>query len=253
MVGQQVRTITAVLCLALSIVIPSAMAEGLGGLLQQGQKLLSPSSPDSQTGGTLSRGDIGAGLKEALRVGSDRVVSRLGATDGFNLDPAVHIPLPEKFATVKKMMAGIGMGGMVDDLELRLNRAAETATPKAKELFIQSIEKMTLDDVQKIYQGSDDAATRYFEEAMSPALAEEMRPVVDQSLSEVGAIQAYETVMGEYRSMPLVPDIKTDLTSHVVDAGMKGIFHYLAVEEAAIRKDPAKRTTELLQKVFSGE
>jgi hypothetical protein len=36
----------------------------------------------------------------------------------------------------------------------------------------------------------------------------------------------------------------------VVDKSMQGIFHYLAREEAAIRRDPARRTTELLKKVF---
>ena len=33
---------------------------------------------------------------------------------------------------------------------------------------------------------------------------------------------------------------------------MEGIFFYLAREEAAIRQNPAARTTELLQKVFGG-
>jgi hypothetical protein len=36
----------------------------------------------------------------------------------------------------------------------------------------------------------------------------------------------------------------------VVDKGMDGIFHYMAVEEAAIRRDPARPTTELLTRVF---
>jgi hypothetical protein len=43
---------------------------------------------------------------------------------------------------------------------------------------------------------------------------------------------------------------QADLTSYVVEKGMDGIFHYLAQQEAAIRTDPAARTTELLQKVF---
>ena len=34
---------------------------------------------------------------------------------------------------------------------------------------------------------------------------------------------------------------------------MDGIFHYLAKEEAAIRSNPAKRTTALLQKVFGAD
>jgi hypothetical protein len=37
----------------------------------------------------------------------------------------------------------------------------------------------------------------------------------------------------------------------VVEKGMAGIFYYLAEEEKAIRRNPAKRTTEILRKVFS--
>lgn len=47
------------------------------------------------------------------------------------------------------------------------------------------------------------------------------------------------------------PNIKADLSQHVIDQGMSGIFYYLAKEEAAIRKDPLKQTTELLNKLFS--
>ena len=56
--------------------------------------------------------------------------------------------------------------------------------------------------------------------------------------------------MDKYRSIPLVPDVKADLNSYVTQKGIDGIFYYLAKEEAAIRKDPAKRTTEILRRVF---
>jgi len=111
---------------------------------------------------------------------------------------------------------------------------------------------MTMDDVRQIYNGPDDAATRYFQEKMSGPLAEEMRPIVNDSLAEVGAVQLYNTALGEYKTLPFVPDVQTDLTGYVVEKGMDGIFHYVAIEEAAIRQNPAARTTELLQKVFGG-
>ncbi|CAN0602573.1 unnamed protein product, partial [Ectocarpus sp. 12 AP-2014] len=157
---------------------------------------------------------------------------------------------------LKKVQSALelaGMSSMLDDLELRLNRAAEAAAPKAKALFLDAISEMSLEDAEKIYSGPDDAATRYFQEKMTGPLAKEMEPVVNQSLSEVGAIQSYDQVMGEYRSIPFVPDAKADLTDYVVDKGMDGIFYYLAQEEAAIRKDPLKRSTALLQKVFSAQ
>ena len=88
---------------------------------------------------------------------------------------------------------------------------------------------------------------------MSAPLSAKMQPIVNQSLEQVGAVQAYNAALGQYRTLPFVPDVQADLTRYVVDKGMDGVFYYLAQEEAAIRQDPAKRTTELLQKVFGGK
>ncbi|MDH3454638.1 MAG: DUF4197 domain-containing protein [Desulfuromonadales bacterium] len=219
--------------------------------LKSGQELLgtvSKSSPSQAS--SLSNSEIAGGLKDALRVGTETVVGKLGQADGFNADSAIHIPLPESMRQVKTALSAVGMSAMMDDLELKLNRAAEAATPPAKKLFWNSIEAMTLDDVQTIYNGPADSATRYFEGKMSDPLAAAMQPIVEQSLNQVGAVQAYDAVMGQYATLPFVPNVKADLNSYVVDKGMQGIFHYLAIEEAAIRQNPVKRTTDILQKVF---
>ena len=219
--------------------------------LKKGQELLGDKSPEaSGSAGDLSVGEIGSGLKEALRVGSERVVDQVGGSDGYNADPEIHLPLPDSLKTVQSALQMAGMSGLLDDLELKLNRAAEVAAPKAKALFWQAISEMTLDDVEGIYNGPDDAATRYFQGKMTAPLAREMRPVVDESLSEVGAIRSYEEVMGQYKALPFVPDAKANLSDYVIEKGMDGIFYYLAREEAEIRKNPVKRTTDLLQKVF---
>jgi hypothetical protein len=238
------------LVLALAAALPApavAQLDFLGkakealGTLQGGEESGAPSDVE-----------IGKGLREALRVGTERVVSQVGARDGYNADPDIHIPLPGTLQRVQSTLRGVGMAGLADDLELRLNRAAEAAAPEAKSLFFQAIGDMTLDDVRRIYDGPDDAATRYFQEKMTPPLAERMTPIVDRNLAEVGAIAAYDKMMGQYRAIPFVPDVKADLTRYVVDKAMDGIFHYVAIEEAAIRNDPAARTTALLQRVFGG-
>lgn len=198
----------------------------------------------------LSDGEIGKGLKEALRVGTSTVVGQLGRADGFNADPAIRIPLPSTLKKANKALSKVGLGGYGKDLQLKLNRAAEAATPKAKALFLQAIEDMTLDDARQIYSGPNDAATTYFKNKMSPGLAAEMKPVVDKSLADVGAVSAYESFMSKYQDLPLVPDVRADLSGYVVDKAMDGIFHYVAQEEAAIRANPAKRTTDILKKVF---
>ena len=204
----------------------------------------------SPGGDALSNAEIADGLREALRVGTDRAVGQVGALDGYNTDPEIHIPLPGSLKNLQSVLQGFGMAGLADDLELRLNRAAEAAAPEAKELFLQAISDMSLEDVQGIYNGPGDAATRYIQGKMAPPLAERMAPVVNDSLAEVGAIQSYDEMMGQYKTVPFVPDAKADLTDDVVEKGMDGLFHYVAQEEAAIRNNPAERTTEILQRVF---
>ncbi len=198
----------------------------------------------------LSSDEIAAGLKEALRVGAGNVVSQLGAQDGFYLDDAIHIPLPPQLQQAKGVLEQVGMGASLQELEMKLNRAAEAATPRAKTMFLDAISAMTIDDAKKIYSGPEDAATRYFSDKMRGPLAEEMRPVIEASLAEVGALQTYDAIVSKYKTLPFVPDLKADLTDYTINGGMDGIFYYLAREEAAIRENPVKQTTSLLKKLF---
>ncbi|MFO1188598.1 MAG: DUF4197 domain-containing protein [Alphaproteobacteria bacterium] len=232
-------------------------AQGSGGILGQGRGVLDrlggPSSgttPPSSSRSQLSVGDMGSGLKEALKVGTERVVGALGRPDGFNKSPDVHIPLPSVLATVKSALDRVGAGSMANDLELRLNRAAEAAVPRTKQLFWDAIQQMTLDDARKIYEGPKDAATQYFRSKMSAPLAKSMEPIVDDELAQAGAVQAYDRMMGQYKAIPFMPDAKADLTEYVLEKAVDGMFLYLGREEAAIRENPAKRSTELLQRVF---
>ncbi len=201
--------------------------------------------------GDLTKSEMVAGLREALEVGTKRVVSQLGVEDGFNLDPKIHIPLPNQLQRVDQALKTIGMNTLTEELELRLNRAAELATPKAKELFINAITDMTITDAKNILTGPENAATEYLRKSMGPELLQEMQPIIDSTLAEAGAIQLYDQAMGQYGEIPFVPDVKANLKDYVSNKAMDGIFYYVAKEEAAIRNNPAERTTDLLKKVFS--
>lgn len=65
---------------------------------------------------------------------------------------------------------------MLDDLEVRMNRAAEAATPRARALFVNAIRDMSIQDAQSILNGPDDAATRYFESRMREPWARRCAP-----------------------------------------------------------------------------
>ena len=103
--------------------------------LTGGDGLLSGLTSGSSGGGSLSNADIGAGLRQALEFAAEHVVAQLGAVDGFNLDSLIHFPLPRSLNRVRDALEVVRMAGLLDDLELRLNRAAELATPRAASSF----------------------------------------------------------------------------------------------------------------------
>lgn len=220
---------------------------------ERGSELLkSIGTPENSNPATvLTNTDIEEAFRQALQIGAENVITQIGVTDGFYADPEIRIPLPEKLDTVKSMLEKVGMESSVVDLEERLNRAAEKATPKARTLFIDAIQSMRFEDVRRIYEGRDDSATQYFRQSMTPSLKTEMKPIVDETLLQTGVLQTYDSVMGHYKALPFVPDISADLSEYAMQKGLDGLFFYLAREEAAIRNDPLKHSTAILQKVFS--
>lgn len=238
-------SLLALCCLSASV-SAAPQEDPLGTASHLLQSAVSDPSPEPEQ----SEETIGSGLKEVLRVGTDAVVAQLGERNAFNGDPAIRIPLPASLEQVRSELDKVGLGSPLQHLELRINRAAERATPKLRDILFQAIADLALDDVLETYRGPADAATRRFRARMSEQLTVEMRPVVEESLSAVGALRSYKSAMDVYNLLPSVPKVETDLTGHVVEMGMAGIFLYLAREEAAIRGDPLKRSTVLLQDVF---
>lgn len=220
------------------------------GTAQKPSSSSSSSSAGALSG--LSQSDVQAALREALSLSAEKVVKQVGRDGGFSLDPKIRIPLPPALQPVDQAMKAVGMGALTEDLQMRINKAAEAAAPKAKEIFVSAIKKMTIDDAKQILHGPEDAATAYLKKHMSPEMLGAMQPVISSALAEAGAVKAYDAVLGQYKqAMPFMPDAKANLSQYATQKAIDGIFYYVAQEEAAIRKDPAKRTTDLIKKVFS--
>lgn len=197
----------------------------------------------------LSDNKIIAGLKQALQVSTSRAVAQTGHPDGFLKNDAIKISLPPRLEPIGRGMRLIGMGSKVDELELAMNRAAEQATPQAKQIFVASLRKMTFDDARHILTGNDTAATDYFKRTSTPDLTTAFSPIVHTSMEHVGLVQQYDRFI---QSAPAGSALANefDLDKYVVGKTLDGLFYMLGEEEKKIRKDPAAQTTQLLKEVF---
>jgi len=198
----------------------------------------------------LSDDKIIAGLKEALRVGTGNAVALTGKPDGFLKNTAIKILLPEKLRTAGKTLRMVGMGSQVDALEVGMNRAAEQATPKAKQIFLNSLARMTFNDARQILTGGDTAATDYFKRSSSGELTTAFAPIVHQAMQNVGVVRQYNQLMKNPMLTAVANDKSFNLDDYVVGKTMDGLFYMVGEEEKKIRKDPAAQVTPILKEVF---
>jgi hypothetical protein len=198
----------------------------------------------------LSDTKIGAGLKEALHIGTENAVNFTGKKDGYFLNLAIKILMPEKLRTFEKGLRAVGYGPQVDEFVLSMNRAAEKAAPFAKQIFWDAIGEMTFEDVRKILSGNETAATDYFKGKTTNKLTDVFKPIVSKSMNEVGVTRQYKELVGRYEAIPFVKKESFDLDHYVVFKALDGLFYMVGEEEKKIRKNPAARTTELLKEVF---
>jgi hypothetical protein len=197
----------------------------------------------------LSNDKIIAGLKQALQVSTGKAVALTGRPDGFLKNQAIKILLPPKLETLGRGMRMLGMGARVDELEVGMNRAAEQATPQAKQIFLSALRKMTFDDARQVLTGGDTAATDYFKRTSSVDLTTAFSPIVHRSIERVGVVQQYNQVLA---SAPVGNALagQFEIDKYVVGKTLDGLFLMLREEEKKIRKDPAAQTTALLKEVF---
>jgi len=236
------NSIGALLCAAVVLAVPgcSTLQQTMGTVF-----------PAESTGGTLDEPTVIAGIREALRIGTENTVTSTSKLDGFLGNQLIRIVLPEQMTTVASTMRKVGFGSQVDELEVGMNRAAELAAGEARDVFWAAIKGMTVSDAFGILNGGNTAATDYFRGKTSAALKMRFQPIVERKIQEVGVSRLYTRVADTYNSLPLAGTQKmVDLEDYVTDKTLAGLFTVLGTEERKIRQDPLARTTDLLKKVF---
>jgi hypothetical protein len=201
----------------------------------------------------LSNDEVISGLKEALKLGTERSVQLCSVLDGFNANPQIRIPFPPEAQKIKNTLLDLGLNKPVEDFETTLNRAAEEATKEAIPVFIEAVTNMSIVDGFAILNGGENAATNYLREKTSDALVAKFRPVVERATSKVALAGQWTTVANAYNTTTIVTgaqQVNPDLNRYVTLKAIDGLFILLAEEEKQIRLDPVARTTDLLRRVF---
>ncbi|NML36432.1 DUF4197 domain-containing protein [Chitinophaga sp. G-6-1-13] len=208
-------------------------------------------TPASNTGGSVTESEAGSAIKEALAKGVANGIANLNKTDGFFGNDLYKLLLPPDAVKIGNTLRAIGLGPQVDQAILQINRSAEKAVGYAAPIFVNAIKQMTLTDALNLVKGGNNSATEFFKSKTTDQLKAAFNPVVKKSLDSTSATRYYSDIVTTYNKLPTTFNkANPNLQDYVTTMAVNALFDQIGKEEAAIRANPAARTTDLLKKVF---
>lgn len=219
-----------------------------------------------QTTGTaaLTEADVIGGLKEALITGARNSATRLAVENGYYGDALIKILLPDEAKMIVDNISKIPGGDkLIEDVVLRINRAAEDAAKEVAPIFVSSVTSMSISDAFNILNGADNAATIYLRNKTYDQLYQLYRPKIQAStekkiIGNISTKESWNTLTSKWNTVAnsiagkiagLKP-VNTELDDFLTSKALSGMFLKVEGEELKIRKEVSARVTPLLQKVF---
>ncbi|MDT8401653.1 MAG: DUF4197 domain-containing protein [Bacteroidales bacterium] len=212
----------------------------------------------------LTEAEVIEGLKEALITGARNSAGKLAAQNGYYGDELIKIYMPPEASVIVDNISKIPGGQqLVDDVVLRINRAAEDAAKEVAPVFVSSIRQMTLRDAFDILRGENDAATQYLRNTTWDELfnlySPRIRASVEKDLvGDISTQDSWDALTEQWNKFATslagriagMKPVETKLGDYLTGKALDGMFVKVAGEELKIRQDVNARVSPLLKKVF---
>ena len=198
----------------------------------------------------LTNTQASQGLKAALEQGARAAVASLGQPGGFLGNDKVRIPLPGYLEDAAGLLRTLGQGKRLDELVTAMNRAAEAAVPLAKDMLVNAVKSMNVQDAKNILSGGETSVTQFFAEKTRAPLGVKFLPVVTKTTAQVNLAEKYNQIAAKAAGMGLIKGEEVSVERYVTSKALDGLYLMIGEEEKKIRQDPVGSGSALLQKVF---
>lgn len=210
----------------------------------------------AQLGNVLGGAGVGGPVTKLLGGASDKALDKLAVPGAFYADTAIRILLPGAGGkALSSVFSAADKLGVTSGITRSMNDAAGLAAGEAKPVFRAAIDGLKLQDVPGIATQRD-GATQYLQRTSGEVLRGKMRPLFEGALNKLGVFKQIDRLpklgggalgqlggLGKPGGFTLNRDTLID---SVTDQAMKGIYSYMAKEEAGLRANPLGAAKDVL-------
>jgi len=138
--------------------------------------------------------ELAKALREALAVSAERALTTLSKKGGFADSELYQIPLPKSVENFRKPLALVKQDYRLNDFQATMNAAAEAGVAAAPGIVKNTINNLTMEDLNALWKGEEDAITRFLEKKSRGSLSERMLPLIAKATDSTGATRNYKAM-----------------------------------------------------------
>lgn len=202
---------------------------------------------------TYGENQVSAALREALKKGVHKEVTKIANHNGFFKNEEIKIKLPKELSSFDQTFRKTGMGKLSDQGVELLNYTAEKVAKDAKAVFFKSIDATKFSNASGILTDSiPDVATRYYKEKSREDLIKSISPLVQKSFVEVGGEKHWNKIIEQYNALEFIKEkINPNFSDYIAENVVDAAFLAIAREEIEIRTNEEARDTPTLRRIFA--
>lgn len=194
-------------------------------------------------------------FQDALGEAVEAACEMAQAAGGFAENLAIKISLPDKIGKVdlaglRKKLKMVGKESWIDDINTKMNEAAEAASKFAKDIFMAACAALSLDKAKELIEAGGRACTNFFKEVCSGNLISAMLPHIEEAMAAVDCAAAFEKLRDTYNKIPFVTKIDFDIEDFCVTKAVDGLFQLVGDKEESVRADPGGSASGAVGDVF---
>jgi glycine/D-amino acid oxidase-like deaminating enzyme len=193
--------------------------------------------------------EITRSMQATLSASAAAAIQRLGAADGFLRNDRARIPLPDNLMHTAAGMRRFGMGRYPDQLQIALNRAAETAVPDLRQPMREAIGRLTFADVRSAVSARDESVVEYLRRTTSEEMLKRFLPAVQAASRRQRVADAYQQIAGRAVKAGLMSPDSAQLDPYVAAKALAAVFDAMREEERVWHADSMQRTQALVRRV----
>ena len=187
-------------------------------------------------------------LADGLKAGLGSVISQALGSGSLTVTP------PPALAKIQAALSKTGNAATGAGFAEALSVAVAQVSPQVSGLLKSDLGAIKPEDAQGVLSGGPDAATKFLQQKMGPALKDKLLPLVKQATAASSmAAKAKEmlAVAGPFAGLAGNKAVN-DLDGYLCDQVLAQSFALMAKQEAAVRATPALlKDSPLAQKVFA--